>query len=49
MYDDPQPDDMIQGYDGNCITVADFNAMNKEEKERFWYGNINSRSTDSTD
>mgnify|MGYP007061397543 CR=1 FL=1 len=38
MYDDPQPDDVVEGLNGRTCTVREFNAMSQEEKKIFVYG-----------
>ena len=35
MYDDPKPDDTVQGANGKICTVREFNAMTREEKLAF--------------
>lgn len=35
MFDDPKPEDTVQGKDGSTCTVAEFNAMTPEQKTAF--------------
>jgi hypothetical protein len=38
MFDDPQPDDIVQGGGDKTCTVREFNAMSTEERREFGKG-----------
>lgn len=39
MFDDPKPDDIVQGYNSTC-TIKEFNEMTPEQREIFVYGEV---------
>lgn len=45
MYDDPKPDELVQGFENKTCTVQEFNAMDNTQKRFFTSGPCQHKNT----